>query len=98
KQSFQCPQAVKIKGNLIFFPKIRWVRCDNLHVINGQIKTVTVSKSNSGKYFVSVLVDNKMDLPDKKNIRKETTIGVDLGVKSFAITSAGITYPSNRFL
>lgn len=99
KQSFQLPQGVWLSDNKkqIFIPKLKLVNIDLHRDFVGDIKTVTVSKSVTNKYYVSVLVDNKQELPDKKSIKLETSIGVDLGIKDFAIISDGKKFKNHDF-
>jgi putative transposase len=61
KQSFQLPQGVFLSKNnkQIFLPKLKYVDIDLHREFKGDIKTVTVSRSVTNKYFVSILVDNK---------------------------------------
>jgi putative transposase len=59
---------------------------------------VTVSKTSTGKYFVSILVENQKELPKKKPIREETTVGIDLGVKVFATLSNGTAFDNPKYL
>ncbi len=54
---------------------------------SGEIRTCTISKTPTNKYFISILVDDKRDLPKTKKIKKDRTLGVDLGLKDFLITS-----------
>ena len=53
------------------------------------IKSATLTKSKSNKYFLSILVDLPLDkqLPESNN-----SIGIDLGIKDFVITSEGETF------
>lgn len=100
KQSFQLPQGVKVdfeKGK-IFLPKLKWVDAVLSRTFEGEIKTATVSKATTGKYFVSLLIDNGKDLPKKAPIDRSTAVGIDLGIKDFAITSDGQIFPNHRFL
>lgn len=55
--------------------------------------TVTVSKDEADRYFVSILVEE--DIPPLPVVPK--TIGLDLGLKSMVITSDGHTYGNPRF-
>ena len=89
KQSFQLPQNVWLSDNKkqIWIPKLQYTDIDLHREFKGEIKTVTVSKSVTNKYYVSILVDNKKELPEKKPIKLNTTVGVDLGIKDFVITS-----------
>ena len=97
-QSFQYPQGVKIKDNLIFLPKIGWCHFFKHREIIGEVKTVTVSKTPTGKYFVSVLCNTNLSIPNKKPILKETSVGVDLGIKTFATLSNGKVFENQKHL
>lgn len=51
--------TVRIEGHMVRLPKIGWVKI-RLHrplMENSIIKTVTVSKTPSGKYYISILVE-----------------------------------------
>ena len=101
KQSFSLPQGVHFSEDKkqIFIPKLKWVDFD-LHreLGKGEIKTVTVSKTVTNKYFVSILVENNQELPNKKPIKESTSVGLDLGIKHFCITSDGEKYDNQDFL
>lgn len=61
---------------------------------NGKIKSVTISKTLTNKYYVSILVEEEITpLPkiDKK-------IGIDLGIKDFAVTSDGEVFENPKWL
>lgn len=77
---------IKIIDEHIKLPKIGFVKVKKHRDFYGIIKSVTVSQNPSGKYYVSILVDgveiDKLPKTDKK-------IGIDLGIKEFAITSDG---------
>ena len=83
---------IYVSDRYIKLPKIGFVRLEKHRDLEGTIKSVTVSKVPSGKYYVSVLVncEEKEKLPPLDN-----KIGIDLGIKEFAITSDGemITNP-----
>lgn len=100
RQSFQYPQNVKINFNkkIIYLPKIGEVKCLFHREFVGKIKTVTVSKTATGKYFVSILVDNGKGLPKKKKIRADSTIGLDVGIKNFVTTSDGEVFENPKHL
>lgn len=89
------------KGNIyvskryIKLPKIGLVRVKKHRDFDGLIKSVTVSQNPSGKYYVSVLVDCE---EQKKLPKSENKIGIDLGIKEFAITSDGEMIPNPRYL
>ena len=66
-QSYQCPQDVKVNFNAgtIFIPKVKEVPAVISRIFEGQIKTCTVSRTTTDKYYISVLVDNKKTIPTK---------------------------------
>jgi putative transposase len=88
---FQCPQAVRVDfdNNLITLPKLPNIPAILHRKFEGTIKTTTVNKTSTGKYFVSILVDNSRELPSKPKVNPNKTIGLDLGIKDFCITSDG---------
>lgn len=96
RQSFQYPQGVKVKDNKIFLPKIGWVKYFNSRNFEGVIKTVTVSMTPTGKYFVSILVDNNKEFPTKVLIDEKTTVGLDFGIKDLVITSDGVVFENQK--
>lgn len=94
KQSFCVPQSIRLENDNIFIPKFKEPIKAVVHrKFNGTIKQCTVSKSPSGIYYVSVLVDTVHILKPKTGL----VVGIDLGVKDFAITSDGYKYKNNRY-
>ena len=99
KQSFQLPQSVAVdfKNNCIDLPKFKEPIKGILHrKFKGDIKTVTISKTPTNKYFVSILVDNHIELP--KPIKSNNAVGIDLGIKTFAVCSDGTEYANPKHL
>lgn len=88
-------ENIYISDRYIKFPKIGLVRVKKHRNFDGLIKSVTVSQTPSGKYFVSVLVDQE----DKEKLSKSNNeIGIDLGIKEFAITSDGEMTENPKYL
>lgn len=100
-QSFQCPNHKRevdfVKG-LLIIPKISDIPIRISRSFEGKIKTVTISRTPTGKYYASILVDNGVALPVKPQITPEKTIGIDVGLKSFVITSEGRSFAPKRHL
>lgn len=90
-QSFSCPQWVSVDwaGSSISFPKLGAVRSVLSRSFTGAIKTVTVSRTTTGKYFASVLVEDGKPTPTSRKYGEKTTVGVDVGIKHFATLSTG---------
>lgn len=86
KQSIQYPQNVTVKNDLLCVPKIGEIKAVFHREITGIIKTVTISKTPSDKYFASILCETEdSSCPDSGN----KSLGIDLGLKDFAIVHDG---------
>jgi len=97
KQSFrsQCVNNnIRIENNRIKFPKLDLVKFANSQQFEGKIKSATISKTPTNKYYISILVDTEINQLPKIN----KSIGIDLGLKDFAITSDSIVYKNPKFL
>ena len=98
-QSFSVPQGVEIKDGVLSIPKFREGIQMSLHrPIKGVIKSATVSTTPTGKYFVSILCDTGEPLPQKPEVEEGTTVGIDLGIKSFIVSSEGEEIENPKYL
>lgn len=86
---------VNFGSRKIKLPKLKWIKARGIPNITGKIKSATISQTPSGKYFVSVLVDKEDEQPLPKT---GAVVGIDLGLKEFAITSDGIKYDNPKYL
>lgn len=77
---------VDFDNRKIKLPKLKWVKARGIRCFDGRIKSATISQSASGKYYCSVLVEQESYEPFTKTNRN---VGIDLGIKDFAITSDG---------
>lgn len=68
-----------------------------LQKYNKNIKSATLSKTKSGKYFLSILIEMENTELCRFN-QTGNNVGIDLGVKDFAITSDGEIFDNNHFL
>lgn len=99
--SFKCPsnkREVDFKSHTITIPKIPNIKAAMSQKFDGVIKTITIIRTTTSKYYASVLVDNKQELPSKPILSVNKAIGIDIGIKSFAVTSNGQVYESNQHL
>ena len=97
--SFAVPQNVIVDNDLLIIPKFKEGIKMSLHrPTKGIIKSATISVTPTGKYFVSILCDTKEESPTKAPIKESTTIGVDLGIKDFCITSEGEVFENPKYL
>jgi putative transposase len=100
-QSFCNPQNTTIdwESGKISFPKFKEGIKAVLHrKFEGQIKSSTVSRTPSGKYYVSVLVETNDVFPKCKKPSENKTLGIDLGIKDFATFSDGTVIENPRHL
>jgi len=94
-------QGVKVDfGNgTIKLPKIKQpIRCKFDRTFKSDIRNVTISCSKTGKYFVSVLIKNKNEMLLKYKAKKENSIGIDVGLNHFLVTSTGEFIDNPRYL
>lgn len=100
KQSFQFVEQVRIdfSNHKVKLPKIGWVNFYKNRIFTGKIGTVTISMSPTGKYYMSIIVDDGLDLPMKEPIKHETTVGIDMGIKDLAILSNGQVFRNPKYL
>jgi putative transposase len=87
KQSIRYPESCSIRNNGLKLPKLGVVKAKISKNINGKIKSVTVSKTSTDKYFAAILfeVDN-LAIIDKPKIS-----GIDLGLNSLITVFDGET-------
>ena len=78
----------------IRLPKIGWVKVKVHRQPKGLIKSATISKTATGKYFISILCEEDI-LPLPKT---NSNLGIDLGLEHFAILSSGEKIENPRFL
>jgi len=90
-ESFGVPQNVIVDqdAQTLVIPKFKKKGINiRLHRnFEGEVKQATISKSKTGKFYASILVDTKKPQPTKAKITEETSVGIDLGLKDFMITS-----------
>ena len=86
--------TVEVTGRTIKLPKIGHIKAKIDRHINGLIKSATVSKTPSGKYFVSVLVETTSNPLSKT----KSNIGIDLGITDFIVQSDGTRVVNPKFL
>ena len=100
RQSFLCLQHCRVdfKESTITIPKVKDISAVLHRKFKGTVKTVTVSMTPSGKYFASVLVDTCLQEIPAGEITRETSLGIDLGIKSLAVCSDGRTFDNPKNL
>lgn len=96
--SYTTNNNIRVEGNKLRLPKIGFVSFRNYNDIDWSvrnIKHVTVSISRARNYYASILVEE--DIPNALPT-VDGTIGIDLGLKDFCVTSDGSVVANPRFL
>ena len=85
---------IRFEDNHIKLPKIGLVKVKNSFNEIGKIHSVTVSKTKTNKYYVSILADfEPIELKETSN-----QIGIDVGIKDFCILSNGTKISNPKYL
>ena len=83
-----------IDSKFIKLPKLKSLVRIKLHrQPKGMIKSATISRHSSGKYYISLLCKEEISELPKTN----SAIGIDLGITDFAILSDGQKIDNNKF-
>ena len=84
---------ITIVGNKIKLPKLGFVKFAKSREVKGRILNAAIRRNPSGKYFVSILVETDVQPLEKTGF----SVGIDVGLKDFAILSAGTVYKNPKF-
>jgi putative transposase len=89
RQSVRYPQPneswIAPDGRHIYLPKVGHVRLVLHRPLEGVMKNVTVSRTKSGRHFVSIQAEVEMAAPEFAG----GAVGLDLGLREFATLSTG---------
>lgn len=93
-RSFAYKSRIRVDGSSVFLPKIGWVRFHKSREVIGTVKTASVTQSATGKWFVSIVCEREFEpLPVSGR-----SVGVDVGLTTFAALSTGEKVSSPRWL
>lgn len=88
------PQKFRLNKKYVFIPKIGEVQWVKHRPYKGKVKSITI-KQDGDQWYCSVLCELKIKRPKTKT---DDVVGVDVGLKTFATLSDGITVPNERVL
>ena len=97
-QSYSTGSNIKFLGRKVQLPKLGKIRIKDskkYREIAGRIYNATVSREPDGRYYISLCVT---DVPVPAILPVENSVGIDLGLKEFAITSDGLKAENSKFL
>lgn len=86
--------SIHVLDNAVKLPLLCVVRCKGLRRLDGKISKATIRRTPSGKYFVSILYTVEVDDP----VPVDGVVGLDLGIKEFAVDSNGAHYENPKHL
>ena len=94
KNTFTIPQFGKLEDGKIIIPKFKDGIKVKLHrEVKGKIGKMSITKTPTGKYYVSIFTEQIIDELPKTNKQ----VGIDLGLKDFVITSDNKKFKNNRY-
>lgn len=95
KESFTVPQNAILKDNKLYLPKFKDGIPVKIHrPIKGEIGKVCITKTPTGKYFVSIFTEEEYE--EVKHTSK--SVGIDLGIKNLIVTSDGRKIKNNKYI
>ena len=102
RQSFRIPQHFNFTDNLLYLPKLgKGIKMEvHREFPREKVKQLTITKTPTDKYFVSLVVDDKEEAPQKVQTTSDPkkTVGIDVGLKDFAVLSNGIKISNPKYL
>lgn len=93
KKSYRTAMGMKVSNSYFYVSKVGWVKMAETLRFKGKLMNVTISQSKSGKYFATFLVETE----NKTKEPVTSSIGLDLGLEHFCITSAGEKIDNMKF-
>lgn len=101
KKSYRIPGRFEIDNEkrTIKIPKLGWISFKDKFDFKKEYdyRQITISKTSSRNYMVSVLYDNKKKEIIPKKVKPERTLGIDVGIKTLATLSNGIKIENPKF-
>lgn len=95
RKSYRTNGNIAISDRYVRLPKLGLVKCRISKAVKGRILSATVSQTPSGKYFVALCCT---DVEIEPLPSTGAVVGIDMGLKAFAITSDGVEYPNHKYL
>lgn len=91
---YPCCVDIKIGEDFIHLPKLGIISLIKHRKIEGNLKTVTVKRAKSGKWYIFVITDA---INIKNYTKTNKTVAIDVGIKMFATLSDGNNIQNPRF-
>lgn len=101
RQSFSIPQNTRVSFDegKVYIPKFReGIKARFHRKFEGTIKTSVITGTPTHKYYISILVEVNEQDAKAKPISESKAVGIDLGIKTFAVLSGGTEIPNHKYL
>lgn len=99
RQAIAFRRLARVQDQKVFLTKIGGIDfIQHRPLGEGQIRTCVVTKTPAGAFYISIMVKDATELPEKKPINSESCVGIDLGLKTFATLSDGQTFDNPKYL
>ncbi|HBB3350800.1 RNA-guided endonuclease TnpB family protein [Escherichia coli] len=96
QSSYHCV-GIKVLDNAIKIPKLSPIEARLHRELHGKLKSITITRSATGKYYASLLCDDGMETPARPSMISRVT-GIDMGLSHYAIKSDGVKVANPRHL
>ena len=98
QSSYHCTN-ISVGGDWIKVPKCKPIKARVHREISGDIKSITLSRTTTDKYYASILVDDGLSVPEPiRELQADKITGVDVGITDIVITDKGYKTGNPRFL
>src|SRR5574344_1268453 len=101
RQSFSIPQNTRVAFDegRVYIPKFKeGIKARFHRKFEGCIKTAVITRTPTHKYFSSILVEVNEQDAKAKPISENKAVGIDLGIKTFAVLSDGTEIQNHKYL
>ena len=100
EQAFTVPQSytVDFKQGTVKLPKIGTLKVKYHRTFVGTMKSATVIRQSTGRYFLSIVVEDGRKPPQPADPIPDQTVGIDLGLAHYAILSTGDAVANPKYL
>ena len=95
RKSYKTNGTIKVFDKAVQLPKLGKVKCRISKEVKGRILSATISQNPSGKYFVALCCTDVKITPLPST---DEAVGIDMGLKAFAVTSDGMEYTNHKYL
>ena len=94
--SYHCT-SVSVQDGSIRIPKIGSIPAKVHRPIPGKVRSITLTRCAVGKFYASILVEDGLAAPvAPASLQAHQTVGVDVGLTHFAVTSQGVKVANPR--